>query len=83
MLPLVLLSSSRPSSPRLSEAWDKTRFGLLGNFPNIREVPRVFAEGEWYQGEIQKFLKKFMCMGQETMKKIQNKTKAKTTTKTK
>ena len=26
----------------------QTRFGLLGNFPNIREVPRVFAEGEWY-----------------------------------
>ena len=47
VLPFVLLSSSGPSSPRLSEAWDKTRFGLLGNFPNIREVPRVFAEGEW------------------------------------
>ena len=47
MLPFVLLSSSGPSSPRLSEAWDKTRFGLLGNFPNIREVPRVFAEDEW------------------------------------
>jgi len=35
------------------------------------------------QVEIQKFFKKFMCMGQETMKKIQNKTKAKTTAKTK
>lgn len=49
--PYVLLSSSGPSfssEPERAEgSLGQTRFGLLGNFPNIREVPRVFAEGEW------------------------------------
>ena len=50
MRPYVLLSSSGPSfssEPEHAEgSLGQTRFGLLGNFPNIREVPRVFAEGE-------------------------------------
>ena len=48
MQPFVLLSSSGPSSSSEPEgSLGQTRFGLLGNFPNIHEVPRVFAEGEW------------------------------------
>lgn len=85
--PFVLPSSSGPS-PRLKEAWDKQGSDFWVIFRTFARCPEYLpkANGKMTKVvsvEIQKFLKKFMCMGQETMKKIQNKTKAKTTTKTK
>ena len=87
MQPYVLPSSSGPWSPRLKEAWDNQGSDFWVIFRTFARCPEYLpkANGKMAirHSGIQKFLKKFMCMGQETMKKIQNKTKAKTTTKTK
>ena len=70
--PYVLPSSSGPSSRRLKEAWDKQGSDFWVIFSeHSRGAPSIWRRRiVKSQVEIQKFLKKFMCMGQETMKKL-------------